>query len=94
MMSANQMAIHTTNGCTTNSSIAQTGTIGFTDCSAGSGCTVHETKPNSFGAGFAAAGGGVWATQFDVAGVYMWFWSVSNRSRCVYYLAPSLERTG
>ncbi|TBU23644.1 concanavalin A-like lectin/glucanase domain-containing protein [Dichomitus squalens] len=75
MMSANQMAIHTTDGCTTNSSIVQTGTIGFTDCGTGSGCTVHETKPNSFGAGFAAAGGGVWATQFDVAGVFMWFWS-------------------
>lgn len=28
-----------------------------------------ETAPNSFQSGFAAAGGGVWATQFDVAGI-------------------------
>ncbi|KAI0765380.1 concanavalin A-like lectin/glucanase domain-containing protein [Fomes fomentarius] len=75
LMTDNQMAIHTTAGCTTDNAIVQTGKIGFQDCSADPGCTVHETKPNSFGAGFAAAGGGVWATQFDVAGIYMWFWS-------------------
>lgn len=78
LMTDNQMAIHTTAGCTTDNAIVQSGKIGFQDCSADPGCTVHETKPNSFGAGFAAAGGGVWATQFDVAGIYMWFWSVSD----------------
>ena len=76
LMKDNQMAVHTTQGCTTSNSIQQTGTIGFTDCSKGSGCTVHETKANSFGEGFAQAGGGVWATQYDVAGIFIWFWSV------------------
>ncbi|CDO73687.1 Glycoside Hydrolase Family 16 protein [Trametes cinnabarina] len=75
LQKSNQMAVHTTQGCTTSNSIVQTGTVGFTDCSKGSGCTVHETKPNSFGEGFAQAGGGVWATQYDVAGVFMWYWS-------------------
>lgn len=28
-----------------------------------------ETKPNSYGASFAANGGGVWATQYDVSGI-------------------------
>jgi hypothetical protein len=42
---------------------------GPTDCSQPSGCTVLETSPNSYNEGFAAAGGGVWATQFDVAGI-------------------------
>lgn len=41
-----------------------------------SGCTVEETKPNSFGSGFAANQGGAFGLQFDVAGVFMWFWSV------------------
>ncbi|KAJ7572921.1 hypothetical protein C8J56DRAFT_1067259 [Mycena floridula] len=36
---------------------------------------VGETKPNSFGSGFAAAGGGVYAMQFDTLGIYIWFWS-------------------
>ena len=77
LMNYNQMAVHTTDGCITTSQIQQTGQLGATNCSDGSGCTVHETKPNSFGAGFASAGGGVWATQFDVSGIYIWFWSVS-----------------
>ena len=76
-MNFNQMALHTTSGCFTTNQIQQTGALGATNCSDGSGCTVRETKPNSFGAGFAGAGGGVWATQFDVSGIYMWFWSVS-----------------
>ena len=60
---------------------------GETDCSQPSGCIVSETSPNSFNAGFAEAGGGVWAAQFDVAGilcvfqpVYMFFDSHGRRS--------------
>lgn len=63
------MAVHTTSGCILDHNVAMKGTIGWTDCSQGSGCTVHETGPNSFGAGFAQAGGGVWATQYDVSGI-------------------------
>jgi len=75
MMGNNQMALHTTEGCVHTAYSEQTGyNIGL-DCSPGSGCVVAETKPNSYGSGFAAAGGGVWATQFDVAGIFIWFWS-------------------
>ena len=77
-MNYNQMALHTTSGCVTTNKIQQTGALGATNCANGPGCTVRETKANSFGAGFASAGGGVWATQFDVSGIYMWFWSVSR----------------
>ncbi|TFY63493.1 hypothetical protein EVG20_g6292 [Dentipellis fragilis] len=55
-----------------------TGSQGPTDCSLGSGCVVSETKPNSFNEGFAQAGGGVFATQFDVSGIFMWYWSVRH----------------
>lgn len=56
---------------------AQTGNILQTNCSTGAGCVVQETKPNSFGSGFAKNGGGVVATQLDTSGIYMWFWPVS-----------------
>jgi len=47
---------------------AQHGQAGQLNCSVDAGCTVLETSPNSFGQGFAQAGGGVFATQFDVSG--------------------------
>ena len=58
-MSSNQMAIHTSTGCT----------VSGADCSQGSGCTVTEKQTSSYGQAFATAGGGVWATQFDTTGI-------------------------
>ncbi|KAF8137076.1 hypothetical protein EV363DRAFT_1394645 [Boletus edulis] len=72
---SNQMAIHATQGCYHNGNTDQLGSTGSTDCSQGSGCTVGELSPNSYNSGFAQAGGGVFATQFDVSGIFMWFWS-------------------
>ncbi|TFY83334.1 hypothetical protein EWM64_g679 [Hericium alpestre] len=70
LMGNNQYALHTTPGCVFTEGAVQTGRQqGTKDCSQGSGCVVAETKPNSFNAGFNDAGGGVWATQFDVEGV-------------------------
>ncbi|KAJ3827032.1 concanavalin A-like lectin/glucanase domain-containing protein [Lentinula raphanica] len=77
-LQANQYALHTTPGCYLASNSFQTGNTLQTDCSTGQGCLVQETKPNSFGSGFAQAGGGVFATQLDVSGIYMWFWSRSD----------------
>ncbi|KAL0059167.1 hypothetical protein AAF712_014139 [Marasmius tenuissimus] len=74
-MAANQMALHSTPGCFLPTQGMQTGKTLVTDCSTDAGCTVGELIPNSYGPGFAAAGGGVWATQFDVSGIYIWFWS-------------------
>lgn len=45
------------------------GAVDALDCSSSAGCTVAETKPASFGADFAQAGGGVFAAQFDVTGI-------------------------
>lgn len=39
------------------------------DCSTANGCVVMETKQSSLGQAFADNGGGVWAAQFDIAGV-------------------------
>jgi len=77
-MNHNQYVLHTTPGCTADTSSSHTGHIVGTDCSVPAGCVVAETKPNSYGAGFAQAGGGVYAAQLDTSGIYIWFWSVSH----------------
>ncbi|KAI0305128.1 hypothetical protein B0F90DRAFT_1701537 [Multifurca ochricompacta] len=82
LMGANQYALHTLPGCSQPQGVVQTGVSGETDCSQPSGCVVSEASPNSFNAGFAAAGGGVWAAQFDVAGIFIWFWSVRDVLNC------------
>lgn len=68
MMDHNQMALHTTSGCIHSTPPNQHGQSGEADCSQPSGCIVAETSPNSYQTGFAAAGGGIFATQFDVSG--------------------------
>ncbi|KAK7046716.1 Rhodanese domain-containing protein [Favolaschia claudopus] len=79
----NQYALHTTPGCLHTTPLDQKGVSSIPDCSQSSGCLVGETMPNSYQAGFAAAGGGVWATQFDYTGLFnlpgsIWFWSRPN----------------
>ena len=69
-MTVNQMALHTESGCTASSDATQSGTAGSTtDCSNSSGCTVTDTETSSYGEGFAAAGGGAWAMQFNSSGI-------------------------
>ncbi|EJD43362.1 hypothetical protein AURDEDRAFT_114715 [Auricularia subglabra TFB-10046 SS5] len=74
---ANQIAVHTVPGCTHDSNAWQSGESGTADCSAPAGCTVKQTDPSqpSFGDTFATAGGGIWAVQFDIQGVFIWFWT-------------------
>ncbi|KAF8627936.1 hypothetical protein AX17_006091 [Amanita inopinata Kibby_2008] len=71
----NQMALHADRGCTQYNPPGQTGRTLEMNCTTNRGCIVAETKQNSFGESFAQAGGGVWATQIDVSGIYIWFWS-------------------
>ncbi|KAI0673170.1 concanavalin A-like lectin/glucanase domain-containing protein [Trametes maxima] len=79
LMGKNQMALHTQPGCNQPADAKQLGKTVGTDCSSGtdsaSGCAVTDSQANSFGGDFASAGGGVWATQFDDSGVFIWFWS-------------------
>lgn len=71
----NQMALHTRSGCShpAPASGAQTGTMGPTDCSQDAGCTVIDTRNNSFGQNFDQNGGGIYAAQFDTSGIFIWF---------------------
>jgi hypothetical protein len=64
------MALHSYAGCVQPANVTQMGHTLIHNCNdtTASGCTVAETKPNSFGAGFAGNGGGAFGLQFDVAG--------------------------
>jgi hypothetical protein len=70
LASTNQMALHTKPGCmhVSPAPADQRGISGQLNCSMYAGCTVMETAPNSIGAGFNGAGGGIYATQFDISG--------------------------
>ncbi|GAA6022848.1 hypothetical protein JCM10207_001422 [Rhodosporidiobolus poonsookiae] len=81
----NQMALHTDSGCTaaaSSTSNAFSGNLTYNNCdhdvNSNSGCTVTETNAASYGEAFAAAGGGVWATEFGKDGIKIWFFSRSD----------------
>jgi len=83
MASTNQMALHTVDGCMASSSVNFTGTLTDPDCGTDEpyktqGCTVTENNQASYGAAFAAAGGGVYATLMAESGVYIWFFPRSG----------------
>jgi len=78
----NQATIHTDVGCTLPSSssnaLAISGTVvGGTDCAAlttgNQGCGIRASTNNSFGAGFNANGGGVYAMKWDTTGIAVYF---------------------
>ncbi|KAH9851281.1 concanavalin A-like lectin/glucanase domain-containing protein [Lenzites betulinus] len=91
LMTYNQMALHTENGCTQASSVTQSGTTGSTNCSTDAGCTVAETQANSFGETFATAGGGVWAAQIDTSGIFIWFWTRDSVPSSVSSATDSID---
>lgn len=71
----NQATVHTNPGCrlasSNPSSLAISGSvIGGTDCSAldtgNQGCGIRASTSNSFGAGFNAIGGGVYASKSKI----------------------------
>ncbi|KAJ7027788.1 glycoside hydrolase family 16 protein [Mycena alexandri] len=72
----NQMALHSYAGCVQPANVTQIGKALIKNCNdtTSSGCTVAETKQNSYGPGFNQANGGAFGLQFDIAGIFMWFW--------------------
>ncbi|KIP06882.1 glycoside hydrolase family 16 protein [Phlebiopsis gigantea 11061_1 CR5-6] len=92
LMTYNQMALHTGVDCTMPlDNTDQTGTALLSNCNTTSGCTVKENTPNNYGAAFAQNGGGVWALQFDVSGIFIWFWQRGNVPASVTAAITSLD---
>ncbi|GBE86887.1 concanavalin A-like lectin/glucanase domain-containing protein [Sparassis latifolia] len=90
MMTNNQMALHTNEGCTIASS-SLSGSLTENNCNSTAGCTVTENQANSYGASFASSGGGVFATLFETSGVSIWFWSRANVPTSVSSATTSID---
>jgi hypothetical protein len=81
----NQYSLHTVQGCqhpsAADSTNIETGTLVQADCfnqtNGNTGCLVKDASADSFGAGFAAQGGGAFAVQWDDTGIFIYFF---NRS--------------
>ncbi|KAF8238374.1 hypothetical protein L208DRAFT_1242607 [Tricholoma matsutake] len=99
----NQATLHTNPGCTmssTNSaSLSISGNaLGGTDCSAtntgNTGCGIRASTNNSFGAGFNANGGGVYAMQWDGSGISIFFFPRGTEPSDIAAGAPHPENWG
>jgi hypothetical protein len=70
----NLVTLHTAAGCVVNNAGSVSNTVTIEEnCNAKSGCSVRTTGTDNFGTGFNAAGGGVYAMQWESSGVYVWF---------------------
>lgn len=80
----NNFSLHTLDGCThpPAGSSLETGNLLSTDCfnqtGHDMGCVVEAPTAASYGAGFAAAGGGVYAVLWNDTGISMWFFERSS----------------
>ncbi|PGH04610.1 endo-1,3(4)-beta-glucanase [Blastomyces parvus] len=75
----NLMAMHTTSGCSIKPG-KFTGSIQYPNCHVdapgqprNSGCSITSSDRTSYGAGFNANGGGVYATEITASAVTVWF---------------------
>lgn len=71
--SLNQMSLHTLDGCKQAGQMQSSSLINSTDCSStvnnNQGCIVTDPRTSSYGAGFAASGGGVFITEYAQSGI-------------------------
>ena len=82
----NLISAHTKSGCTV-ANAGQTANLETTDCAVPdgyTGCTFSDPRTNSYGSGFNADGGGVYAVLWTSASIDIWFfpryaipWSIS-----------------
>jgi len=77
------MGLHTEPGCTVVNPVqASSSTQTSKDCSyltnKNQGCLVTDGNTASYGQAFAAAGGGVWVTEFATSGISIWFFPRAN----------------
>ncbi|KIW68755.1 hypothetical protein PV04_04677 [Phialophora macrospora] len=78
--SANSMALHTNAGCSITSTGAFSGSLETDDCdvnapgqATNAGCAIKSQDTSSYGSGFNANGGGVYATEWTSDAISIWF---------------------
>lgn len=73
LVTNNQMGLHTNPGCTVTGQQQSSTLLNSTDCSnldnSNQGCITTDPNPASYGAAFAAAGGGVFVTEYATTGI-------------------------
>jgi len=73
MATTNRMSLHTLGGCSQQSPVQSSTLIQSTQCgndtNSNEGCVTVDNRPESFGPGFAAAGGGVYVTEYAASGI-------------------------
>lgn len=81
---SNRMTLHTGADCQINKD-GFSGTTHTTNCNnnapgqdKNAGCGVSSQSDKSYGAGFNAAGGGAFATQWNSSAIAIWFWQRSS----------------
>ncbi|KAG9119430.1 hypothetical protein FRC07_005550 [Ceratobasidium sp. 392] len=99
-VTTNQMALHTTQGCTLSAGPQITGKIVSNDCfnatNGNQGCVVQGASDATYGAGFAAAGGGVYALEWSSEGngIQIWFFQRNAIPADVASGSPNPSRWG
>lgn len=72
--------MHTVTGCYADNTTVPTGELTFNNCDHGveanKGCTYVDPRNASYGADFAAGGGGVYAAELASDGISVWFFAV------------------
>lgn len=81
---ADQMTLHTNSGCTINKS-GFSGVANTTNCDGNAagqpnnaGCAISSQDDTTYGTGFNAAGGGVYATLWNSSAISIWFFARSK----------------
>jgi Glycosyl hydrolases family 16 len=75
--STDSVTLHTSAGCSMSSAGSLAGTtLANANCNADTaftGCSMSTANTQGYGKGFNAIGGGVYATQWESTGIYVWF---------------------
>ncbi|KAL1756077.1 glycoside hydrolase family 16 protein [Schizophyllum commune] len=95
MVTMNQMALHTEDGCKQVSPSQSSTLVNSTDCNKdvneNSGCVVTDPETDSYGEAFAKAGGGVWVTEMASSGISIWFYSRDEVPDAIKNNASSID---
>ncbi|KAF2155794.1 glycoside hydrolase family 16 protein, partial [Myriangium duriaei CBS 260.36] len=80
LQSTNAMTLHTADGCSISNNGAFTGSISTSNCyvyapgqSSNAGCSIATSNTNTYGSGFNAAGGGVYAMVWTTTSISVYF---------------------
>lgn len=94
----NQYTLHTNPGCTLSQPMLASGEVLVDNCDAtidnNQGCGVLDKSTKSYGSGFNAAGGGVFAMHWAASGISIWFFTRDAIPADITSEAPAFTEWG